>query len=40
MGGFNIILNMVKDAISALEGKAEEVAHNVGQRQREIWKKD
>lgn len=30
---FNIILNTVKETISDLEVKAEEITHNVGQRQ-------
>lgn len=33
MDGFKIILSIVKEAISALEDKDEEVTHNVGQRQ-------
>lgn len=32
MDGFGIVLNMVKEVISAFEGKSEEVTHNVGQR--------
>ena len=33
MDGFRIVLNTVKEIISALEGKSEEVTCNVGQRQ-------
>lgn len=32
MNWFNIILNTVKETISDLEGKIEEVTHNVRQR--------
>lgn len=41
MNGFNSMLSTVKETISDLEGKVEEVAHDVRQKQsKEKYEKD